>query len=79
MSAPNVSAPVKDQPHPFQPTPEASATIPGAAGPTGEKTDDGTTIEPPRAENCALCNAPRGDKIHIDGEADANGDSIKWG
>jgi hypothetical protein len=35
----------------------------------------------PNASNpkCALCGAPRRDRIHTDGEAEADAESPKWG
>jgi hypothetical protein len=28
---------------------------------------------------CALCGAPRGDRIHLEAEAEADAESPKWG
>jgi hypothetical protein len=29
--------------------------------------------------NCLLCGAPRGDRLHVDGETKADAESPRWG
>jgi hypothetical protein len=41
--------------------------------------DDGTILEQSSAANCTLCGAPRNDRIHIEGKAEADAESTNWG
>jgi hypothetical protein len=79
MDESKTSAPDKDRPHPFQAGPE----VPGVPrlGPAAQETaaTDGTAGHLPGASKCTLCGAPRDDRIHIEGEAQADADSPKWG
>jgi hypothetical protein len=79
MTENKASAPVKDQPHPFQTTPEvpvvfarAGAEVQGAGDSSGVATHENAHV-------CDLCGAPRSSQIHIVGEAEAQADSPKWG
>lgn len=66
--------PVKDQPHPFQTPPSVPIVVPNE-----DAGANGSSLDLPLDKNCALCNALLGDQIHIDGQADADGDSARWG
>jgi hypothetical protein len=80
MDEAKTSAPDKDQPHPFQQGLEVPVAHPGA----GAMLQDTAVIEEtdlPHSSgpNCALCGAPRDDQIHIEGEAEADAESPRWG
>jgi hypothetical protein len=74
MDESKTSAPEKDRPHPFQAGPE----VPGPMSQKTTATDDASG-HVPSAPNCMLCGAPRGDRIHIEGESQADAESPKWG
>ena len=72
-------APDKHQPHIFEPgsmdslNPRAEATSQELAGTE-------SAGSPHSSESgCALCGAPRNDRLHIDGTAEADNASPKWG
>jgi hypothetical protein len=67
-------APVKDQPHPFQTPLSIQIVVPNA-----DAGVDGAVLDPATDKNCALCNLPLGDQIHVAGQALADGDSARWG
>jgi hypothetical protein len=71
-------APVKGEPHPFQPSPEVPAVLSSAGAETSQITSpDGAAPEASSADRCALCNFARSDQIHTDG--DDLVDSPHWG
>jgi hypothetical protein len=71
-------APDKHQAHIFEPgpavplNPRAGATSQDLAG---TESADAHTGE----SSCALCGAPRNDRLHIDGTAEADNASPRWG
>ena len=74
------STPDKHQPHAFEATPEVPIVYPR----TGVMLQQGITAEGmglPRVSGprCALCGAPRSDRIHIQGEEQADAESPNWG
>jgi hypothetical protein len=71
MDESKASAPDKDQPHTFQPAPDS----PLQQGIPAEGTGQAPAGEP----NCALCGAPRGDRKHLEGKAEADTESPNWG
>jgi len=79
MDATKTLAPDKHQAHIFEPSPavplnpRAAATSQEAAVPEGA--DSAHTSE----SNCSLCGAPRNDQIHINGKAEADDESPRWG
>ena len=80
MNASTTTTPVKDEPHPFQPTPEVPIVYPtGAALGTELSEPDGSILEQPDNSNCALCSSPRNAKIHVDGKDEADAQPIRWG
>lgn len=80
MDESKTSAPDKDQPHPFQPSPEVFAVYPGAPAMLPEAAvTEGTVLPHASAPNCALCGAPRDAQIHIEGKAEADAESPNWG
>jgi hypothetical protein len=75
----DATTPVKDQPHPFQPTPDVPVVYPRAGALVAEIAEpDGSILEQP-ASKCALCNAPRSAQIHVEGQAGADASPIHWG
>jgi len=80
MDEAKTSAPEKDQPHPFVSGPEVPAVspAPGAMSPETAVTE-GTVLAHASGANCALCGAPRGAQIHIEGKAEADAESPRWG
>jgi hypothetical protein len=78
MDESKTSAPEKDQPHPFVSGPEVP--LDPRAGATQEAAGtEGTDLPQASGANCALCGAPRGAQIHIEGKAEADAESPKWG
>jgi len=79
MDESKTSAPDKDQPHPFQAGSE-TPVVP-RLGPAAQETaaTDGTAGHLPSGSKCTLCGAPRDDRIHIEGESQADAESPKWG
>lgn len=73
----DATAPVKDQPHPFQPTPEVPLAY-GRAGATLPESD-GSILGKQDTSNCALCNSPRSAAIHVEGKEEADASPIHWG
>ncbi len=72
--------PDKHQPHAFEAVPDVPSVYPR----TGTMLQQGVLAAGmglPNASNpeCALCGAPRNDRIHIDGEAEADAELPKWG
>ena len=72
MGESKTAAPVKDEPHTFQGSPVV---------PIMQEAEDGeaASSQHGNAANCTLCGHPMSDKIHIDGLAEADGESPKWG
>jgi hypothetical protein len=73
-------APDKHLPHAFEPIPEVPSVYPR----TGTMLQQGVVAAGmglPAVGNakCALCGAPRGDRIHLEAEAEADAESPKWG
>jgi len=80
MNESRTSAPDKHQPHPFQPSSEVPVVYPRAGAMLQEAADtEGTALPHAGEPNCALCGAPRDAQIHIEGEAEADAESPKWG
>jgi hypothetical protein len=80
MDESNTSAPDKDQPHPFQASPEVPVVYPRSGAMLQETAvAEGTVLHQPSALACALCGAPQGDQIHIEGKAQADAESPNWG
>jgi hypothetical protein len=79
MDESKTSAPDKHQPHIFEPDP----TVPlnPRAGATSQEVAGTESADSPRTSesNCALCGAPIGDQLHIEGKAEADAESPKWG
>jgi hypothetical protein len=74
------STPDKHQPHAFEPVPDVPSVYPR----TGTMLQQGVVASGmglPNASNpkCALCGAPRRDRIHVEAEAEADAESPKWG
>jgi len=78
MDESKVSAPDKHQPHIFEPGPEV-ALDPRAGAVQGAADTEGTNVPPAGGPKCALCGAPRADKLHIEGKAEADAESPRWG
>jgi hypothetical protein len=80
MDASKTSAPDKHQPHTFEAGPEVPILYPRGGAMVSEiQEDDGTILEQPSAANCTLCGAPRNDRIHVEGKAEADAESPNWG
>jgi hypothetical protein len=80
MTSSNTTTPVKDQPHPFQPTPEVPLVYARAGATVSEIAEsDGSILEQTDTSNCALCNSPRSAQIHVEGKEDADASPIHWG
>lgn len=80
MGESSTPTPDRHQPHAFEPTPEVPIVPTG----TGIMLEPGMTVEGTgsaglTASKCALCGAPRGDRIHVEGEAEADAESPHWG
>jgi hypothetical protein len=76
----NATSPDKDQPHAFEPTPEVPIVYPR----TGIMLQQGLPAEGMglphvSGSHCALCGRPREDRMHIEGEAEADAESPNWG
>ena len=78
MDESKTSTPDKHQPHAFEPTPEVPIVYP-RTGTIGQQGLPAGVIGPASSPTCALCGAPRGDRIHIEGKAEADAESPKWG
>ena len=72
MDESKTTAPDKNQPHSFEAIPE----VPGTMLEQGV-TAEGMGQPPASNPKCALCGAPRADRIHTEAEADAA--SPNWG
>lgn len=80
MTEIKTSAPVKDEPHPFQPAPEVPVVFARAGAEVqGANDADATAPQHLSSAKCALCGATRDVQIHVDGKAEAETDSPKWG
>jgi hypothetical protein len=80
MDEAKASAPDKHRPHPFQPSTEVFAVYPGAPAMLQEAVvEEGTDLPHASGPKCALCGAPQDDQIHIEGKAEADAESPKWG
>lgn len=80
MDESKTSAPDKHQPHAFEATPEVPLVPTGAGIVLAQGLPVERTGLPGLTESkCALCGAPRGDKIHIEGEKEADAESPHWG
>jgi hypothetical protein len=70
--------PDRHQPHAFAEVDELPMTQ--AAEPLGR---GGGFLSPPvpmrKSSLCAICHMPKGDRIHIEGEAEADAESPTWG
>ncbi len=78
MDESKTSTPDKHQPHAFEPTPEVPIVYPR----TGTMLQQGLpagVIGHASSPTCALCGAPRGDRIHLEAEVQADAESPKWG
>jgi hypothetical protein len=71
--------PDKHQPHAFEPIPEVPAVYPRIGMLPQGLPSVGMGL--PNASNpkCALCGAPRGDRIHLQAQAEADEESPNWG
>ena len=78
MSESSASTPDKHQPHAFEPTPEVPIVYPRTGTMLQQGLPAGVTGLA-SGPNCALCGAPRGDRIHVQGEAAADAESPNWG
>jgi hypothetical protein len=78
MDESKTSTPDKHQPHAFEPTPEVPIVYP-RTGTMGQQGLPAGVIGLASSPTCALCGAPRGDRIHIEGKAEADAESPKWG
>jgi hypothetical protein len=70
--------PDKHQPHAFEPIPEVPSVYPR----TGTMLQQGLpagVMGPASNPKCALCGAPRGDRIHVEAQAEADAESPNWG
>jgi hypothetical protein len=67
----------KNQPHVFEDVYEIPMVPP--AGVTGSEWNQLPVIPGRESTLCRLCHAPRGDRLHIEGEAEADGESPNWG
>jgi len=63
-------APDKDQPHTFEAGPEVPAAYTLTEGPA---------LPDAGGANCSLCGAPRAAQIHLEGKAEADSESPRWG
>jgi hypothetical protein len=80
MNESKTSAPDRHQPHPFQLSPEVPVVLAGGVAPLQEAVvAEGTDLPHASEPNCALCGAPRDAQIHIEGKAEADAESPKWG
>ena len=80
MDESKTSAPDKQQPHPFEVGQEVPILYPRGGALVAEiQEDDGTILEQPSDARCALCGAPRNDRIHVEGKAEADAESPNWG
>ena len=78
MDESKTSTPDKDQPHAFELAPEVPIVYPR----TGTMLQQGLpagAIGPASSPTCALCGAPRGDRIHLEAEVQADAESPNWG
>jgi hypothetical protein len=78
MDESKTSAPDKDQPHPFQAGPGVPVVYPR----TGSMLQQGLPagpMGPASSPKCTLCGAPRDDRVHVEGESQADAESPKWG
>jgi hypothetical protein len=72
MAETEILAPDKDLPHAFEPGPEIPFVQPSSGG-------EGEAPQHASGVNCALCGAPRGTQIHLDGKAMLDSESPRWG
>jgi hypothetical protein len=79
MNETTTTAPDKHQAHIFEPGP--AVPLNPRAGATSQEAAAAESAEFPHTgeSNCALCGAPRSDQLHIDGTADADNASPRWG
>jgi hypothetical protein len=79
MDETTTSAPDKHQAHIFEPRPTVSLNP--RAGATSQEVAGTESADSPHTSesNCALCGAPRNDQLHIDGTAEADNASPRWG
>jgi hypothetical protein len=66
MDAAKASAPDKNLPHPFEAAPE-------------NLEEARTRPDEPKAVPCTLCGLPRNDRLHVEGQAQADAESPNWG
>ena len=76
MTDTSTAAPDKTQPHTF----EAGPAVPAAYSAEGDPSVEagGADLASANAK-CALCGAPKSDQLHIDGKAQADDASPRWG
>jgi hypothetical protein len=80
MAEPEVLAPDKNQPHAFEAGPEVPIVYPSSGASLQETSDtEGVAPQHTSGANCALCGAPRGAQIHVEGKAEADAASPRWG
>jgi hypothetical protein len=80
MNDSQTSAPDKHQPHPFQRGIEFPAILgSGEAKSEEAAATEGASLPGASAPSCALCGAPRDAQIHVEGKAEADAESPKWG
>ena len=73
------SAPDKHQAHIFEPGPTVPLN-PRDGATSQEVAGTESAVSPHASESsCALCGAPRNDQLHIDGTAEADSSSPRWG
>lgn len=79
MDARNAT-PDKHQPHAFEPVPDVPAVYP-RTGTMLQQDVVGAGMNLPNVSNhkCALCGAPRRDRIHTYPETEADAESPRWG
>jgi hypothetical protein len=80
MDESKTSAPDKHQPHTFEAGSETPIVYPvGAAMISEIQEDGGSAVGQPNTAACALCGAPRNDRIHVEGKVEADAESPNWG
>jgi hypothetical protein len=80
MAETEILAPDKDFPHAFEPGPEVPIVYPSSGASLQETSvTEGEAPQHTSGANCALCGAPRGTQIHLDGKAMLDAESPRWG
>jgi hypothetical protein len=80
MADTEILAPDKNLPHAFEAGPEVPIVYPSSGASLQETSStDGEAPQHTSGANCALCRAPRGAQIHLDGKAALDDESPNWG